>query len=83
MTTLLVIMIPVFPHLFAEALSYFSAVISGGVLSKAIIKEDIGSDRFNHVFIDSMIFTGIAFFLIIIAAFMETYLPDLIGNILI
>lgn len=83
LTTFLVIMIPVFPHIFAEALSYFSASISGGVLSKAIVKEDIGSDRFNHVFTDSMIFTGIAFFLIVIAAVMETYLPDLIGSILV
>jgi uncharacterized membrane protein SpoIIM required for sporulation len=80
--TFLVIMIPVFPHILAEALSYFAAVISGGVLSKAITKEDIGSDRFNHVFTDSMIFTGLAFFMIVIAAIMETYLPDLIGRII-
>ena len=39
--TFLLIMIPVFPHLFTEALSYFSAAIAGGVMSKAVVTENV------------------------------------------
>ena len=64
-------MIPVFPHLFTEALSYFSAAIAGGVMSKAVVTENWFSERFNHVATDSLILFGMGVFLVIIAALLE------------
>ena len=69
--TFLLIMIPVFPHLFTEALSYFSAAIAGGVMSKAVVTENWFSERFNHVATDSLILFGMGVFLVIIAALLE------------
>lgn len=69
--TFLVIMIPVLPHLFTEALSYFSAAIAGGVMSKAVVKEEWFSKRFNHVATDSLILFGLAIFFVILAALLE------------
>ncbi len=68
------ILIPAFPHMFTEALSYFFAAIVGGILSKAIIREKLFSRRFNHVLTDALIVMGIAAILIIIAARLETLL---------
>ena len=69
--TFLIIMVPVLPHLITEAMSYFSAAIAGGVMSKAIVKEEFGSDKFNHVATDSLILFGLAIFLVIIGALLE------------
>jgi uncharacterized membrane protein SpoIIM required for sporulation len=68
------ILIPAFPHMFTEALSYFAAAIVGGILSKAIIREKLFSRKFNHVLTDALIVMGISIVLIIAAAYMETSL---------
>jgi uncharacterized membrane protein SpoIIM required for sporulation len=66
------LLLKVFPHTFLEALVYFFAIISGGVISKAIIREKIDSKKFNHVLTDGFIFFGIALVLLIMAALVET-----------
>jgi len=63
--------LPPIIHLIVEALSYFSAAIAGGVMSKAITKESWFSDRFNHVATDSLILFGLAILFVILAAYLE------------
>ncbi|RJQ17598.1 stage II sporulation protein M [Candidatus Woesearchaeota archaeon] len=66
--------IKVFPHMIMEASSYFFAVIAGGVISKAIIREKANDEKFKHVFTDGIIFFCIALILLLIAAWLEVYL---------
>lgn len=63
----------VLPHTLAEASSYFIAVIAGGVISKAVIREKLGSNRFNHVVVDGLIFFILALIILVIAAYLEVY----------
>ena len=48
------------------------AALAGGMLSVGIIREKF-KGHFEKIFIDSVIFLGIAEVLIIIAAFLEAY----------
>ena len=68
------LMIPVLPHLITEAVSYFSAAIVGGVVSKAVIKEKWMSKRFQHVLTDAIIFLVLALALVVVAAYIEVYI---------
>lgn len=68
-----ILFVKVFPHMIVEAGAYFFAVIAGGVISKAIIKEKDNARRFNHVFTDGLMFFGMAILLLIIGAWLETY----------
>lgn len=72
-------LIPILPHMITEAVSYISASIVGGVVSKAVIREKIGSKKFKHVMTDALIFCGLALILIIIAAFIEAYVFPVIS----
>ena len=67
------ILLPSFPHMFTEALSYFAAAIVGGILSKAMIREKLFSKRFHHVLTDSLIVMVLAAVLIFVAAYIETF----------
>lgn len=58
-------------HGVPEIVAYFFAGLAGGVLSVGIIREKIGSDTFNKVFIDALIFLAIAEVLIFAAAWLE------------
>lgn len=62
---------PAIYHLVTEAMSYFSAAIAGGVMSKAITKESWFSDRFNHVATDSLILFGLAILFVVLGAVLE------------
>lgn len=64
----------VFPHMIIEALSYFLVIVAGGVISKAIIRERLGSQKFTHVFTDGMIFVGIGLILLVLGAFFEEFI---------
>lgn len=70
----------IFPHMILEALSYFFVIIAGGVVSKAIIRERVGSQKFNHVFTDGMIFVGIGLALLLIGAYVEEFIFPYIHN---
>jgi len=67
------LIIPAFPHMITEAASYLSAAIAGGVLSKAVIHEKLGSKNFYRILGDSLILFAIGFFLVIIAGYLEVY----------
>ena len=67
-------LLPVMPHLVTEALSYFSAAIVGGVISKAVLREDLFSERFHHIVTDGLILLCFGFAFVIIGAAIETQL---------
>lgn len=67
-------LVPILPHLITEAVSYFSASIAGGVVSKAVIREDLFSKKFNHILTDALIFVALGFILVVIAAVIEVRL---------
>ncbi|MBW2970647.1 stage II sporulation protein M, partial [Candidatus Woesearchaeota archaeon] len=62
---------PIMPHMVLEALSYISAAIAGGVLSKAVLREKPFSKMFNHVLTDSLILLGLGIIAVFIAAVIE------------
>jgi len=64
----------VLPHTAAEAASYFFAVIAGAVISKAIIREQFGTETFNYILKEAMLFFAISLLLIVTAGFLETVL---------
>lgn len=66
-----IILLPSLPHLITEAVSYFSAAIVGGVVSKAALREKIFSKRFYHVLTDALIFLVIAIILVLVAGGIE------------
>lgn len=66
--------LPVLPHMLTEAVSYFSAAIVGGVVSKAFLAEKFGSPGFRRVMDDAFIFFLLAVALVIFAAFLEVYI---------
>lgn len=63
----------VFPHMILESLAYFFVIIAGGVISKAILREQLGSQKFNHVFTDGMIFVVIGLFILVLGALVEEF----------
>ena len=57
-----------------EAISYFSAAIVGGVVSKAVLREKVGSKKFHHIMTDAYILLAIGLGIVIIAGIIEVYL---------
>lgn len=67
-------------HLVPELVGFLFAAISGGVVSKALLKESFGSERFRNVLKDSMFILLIAIMLIVLSAFLETYVTTSLVN---
>jgi uncharacterized membrane protein SpoIIM required for sporulation len=61
----------VFPHMILEASSYFLAAISGGVVSKAVLREKLFSKRFSQIIEDGLMMFFIAIIVLIIAVYIE------------
>jgi uncharacterized membrane protein SpoIIM required for sporulation len=72
--TLSVIFLRVMPHMFAEAGSYFFAIIAGGIMSQAVLREKMGSAKFNYVLKDGAVFLFVAIMLLVLGAVLEVYL---------
>ncbi|MBI5398906.1 stage II sporulation protein M [Candidatus Woesearchaeota archaeon] len=60
-------------HLLPELSAFLVAAIAGGVVSKALIKESRHSLEFRNVFKDSTMLIAIAAGLLLIGAFLETF----------
>ncbi len=60
-------------HLVPELLGFLFAAVAGGVISKALLKEKFGTEEFSNVFKDATLILIIAVALILIAAFLETF----------
>ncbi|GIU69258.1 MAG: hypothetical protein KatS3mg002_0494 [Candidatus Woesearchaeota archaeon] len=66
------------PHMFTEASAYFFAIVSGGIMSQGVLRENIGSNKFNYVMKDGGVFLIIGLLLLIIGAFLEVYFYSLL-----
>ena len=60
-----------------EAFAYVASATTGGVISKALVKEKLLSTRFNIITINTVISLVFAFVILTIAATVETYV---LGN---
>ena len=73
-------MLPIIPHLITEAASYIGAAIVGGVLSKAVLREKIFSEKFHHITTDSMLIGAFAFGIVLLAGVLEVHIFPLLFN---
>lgn len=71
----------VFPHMILEALSYFLAAISGGIISKAVIREKIFTKRFNHIIEDGLMMFVIAIVILLVAVIIESFVTGHVINL--
>jgi hypothetical protein len=67
----LLTMLAVFPHMFLEAAAYFIGSISGGIVSKAVVKEKAFSERFNKTISDGLVMFVVALIILVIAVYIE------------
>ena len=63
--------LPFLPHMATEALSYISAAIVGGIVSKAVLREKLFSKKFHHIITDALILLLIGFALVLVSGFIE------------
>ncbi len=65
--------VAVLPHIIAEAAAYFLVAISGGIISKASVRERFLSPRFKHVVADGLAIFLLAGGILLLAALVEAY----------
>ena len=70
--------LPVLPHLITEALSYLSASIVGGVVSKAVLREDLFSEKFHHIITDALLLLAFGIVIVFLAAVLEVHIYPLL-----
>ena len=64
-------------HGLPEIAAYFIAALSGGIISIAVIKHEIGTDKFWEVLQDSLNLIILAVVVLFFAAFMEVFLTPI------
>jgi len=67
-------------HMIPEIFGFFIAIISGGIISIALMSEKFHSDRFNNILKDSIILLIISLSIIILSAIIETTIKYLFIN---
>ena len=75
-------LLAVFPHMILEASSYFLAAISGGIVSKAVLREKTFSKKFNQIIQDGFVMFIIALFVLVLAVYAESYITGHLVNFL-
>lgn len=70
-TIFLSTVLPFFPHMIMESLPYFTAAIVGGIVSKAAIREELFSSRFNEIVKDGTIVMLLSLGVLFLAAVIE------------
>lgn len=70
-TIFLSTVLPFFPHMIMESLPYFTAAIVGGIVSKAAIREELFSPRFNEIVKDGTIVMLLSLLVLFLAAVIE------------
>jgi hypothetical protein len=70
---------PFFPHMILESLPYFIAAIIGGIVSKAAVREELFSPRFNEIVKDGTVALGVGLVILFVAAVVEIKLYPLIA----
>jgi uncharacterized membrane protein SpoIIM required for sporulation len=71
------VFLKVMPHMFLEAGAYFFAIVAGGIMSQAVLREKATSKKFNYVMKDGFIFMTVSIILLILAALSEVYIYSL------
>ena len=66
------------PHMITEASAYFFAIVGGGIMSQAVLREKVGSAKFNYVMKDGGLFIIASMILLIIGVFLEVYFYGLL-----
>ncbi|MGV8141131.1 MAG: stage II sporulation protein M [Candidatus Woesearchaeota archaeon] len=69
--------IKVTPHMFLEAGAYFFAIVAGGIMSQAVLRESIASKKFDYVLKDGFIFLTVGMILLVLGALVEVYVYNL------
>ena len=72
------IMLSVLPHTLAEAAVYFLGAMAGGILNKALAREQWFGQRFLQITSHVALTLGIALLLLFAAAFLEDVVPGLL-----
>lgn len=65
-------------HGIPEILAYFTAGLSAGIISVAIIKHDYKSKKFQHVLLDSADLLLLSLVILLIAALIETFVTPIL-----
>lgn len=65
-------------HGIPEILAYFVGALAGGIISVAIIKHDFGTEKFEHIVLDSADLLFISIGLLFFAAILEVWITPLI-----
>ncbi|MFH0876142.1 MAG: stage II sporulation protein M, partial [archaeon] len=65
-------------HGIFEILAYFVAALAGGLISIAVMKHNIGTEKFRIVMKDALILTLIAAILIVAAGLIEVYITPVL-----
>jgi hypothetical protein len=68
-----VIMLIVFPHMIIEGMCYFLAAISGSIISKGVVTETFGSDKFWEVFSFNLYLLLVGLFFLVLGAGVEAF----------
>jgi hypothetical protein len=71
--------LPFFPHMILESLPYFIAAIIGGIVSKAAVREELFSPRFNEIVKDGTVALGLGLIVLLVAAIVEVKIYPLIA----
>ncbi len=69
-------------YMIPEVAGFLLASIAGGVISKAVTTEKLGSDKFKNVVKDATLLLVISCLIILIAALLEVYLASSLINVI-
>jgi uncharacterized membrane protein SpoIIM required for sporulation len=75
------ILAKILPHMITEAAAYFFAIVAGGIMSVAVLREKAGSVKFSYVVKDGAVFVAVGLALLILGAILEVYLYPVLAGI--
>jgi uncharacterized membrane protein SpoIIM required for sporulation len=64
-------------HGIPEMAAYFMAGLAGGIISVAVIRHDVGSEKFRHILTDSLDMVFLAVFVLFVAALIEVFVTPM------
>ncbi|MFH1399662.1 MAG: stage II sporulation protein M [Candidatus Woesearchaeota archaeon] len=65
-------------HGIPEIMAYFVAGLAGGIISIAVIRHDMGTEKFEHIVLDSSELIVISLIFVFLAAFLEVYVTPIL-----
>ena len=64
-------LLPFLPHMVTEGAAYVGAAMIGGIVSKAVLREEVFSQQFRYVIYDALAFLMFGILLVVIAGIIE------------